>query len=66
MSKYNVQLVFNEDDSLWYASYKSFSTDNWWYLSKDKCDAVLLSRVTREIESNGWEIGSVLYDSEEN
>lgn len=65
MSKYNVQLVFNEDDSLWYASFKSFSTDNWWYLSKDKCDVALLERVTGEIESNGWEIESVSYDSKE-
>ena len=74
MSKYNIQLAFNEEDSLWYASYSTFESlpfardkrkkVHWWYLSKDKCDAALLSRVTREIKSNGWEIDSVLYDSE--
>lgn len=76
MSKYNIQLVFNEDDSLWYASYKTFESlpfardkrekDHWWYLDKDKCDATLLSRVKRDIENIGCEIASVLYDSEGN
>jgi hypothetical protein len=76
MTKYNIQLVFDQGDSLWYASYQSFSTlqqvkecstlDNWWYLGKDKCDSALLSRVKRDMESNGCEIASVLYDSEGN
>lgn len=66
MSKYNIQLVFNEDDSLWYASYKTSLSYFWWYLGKDKCDSALLSRVTRHFESNGCEIASVLYDSEGN
>ena len=76
MSKYNIQLVFNEDDSLWYASYRTFESlpfakdkrkkTHWWYLDKDKCDAALLSRVKRDIENIGCEIASVLYDSEGN
>lgn len=76
MKKWNIQLVFHEEDSLWYASYSTFESlpfvrdkrkkIHWWYLDKDKCDAALLSRVTGSIECvDGWEIESVSYDSKE-
>lgn len=76
MKKWNIRLVFQEDDSLWHASYSTFESLpfardkrkklHWWYLDKDKCDDVLLSRVTGSIECvEGWEIESVLYDTKE-
>lgn len=62
---YGIKMVFDQGESMWYASFKCFDQDPWWYCGKDVCDEALLSRVRREVREVDGKISSVLYDSEE-